>query len=332
MKFSGWQSYTGGTTVNAGTLELAGQSGGNGWLRGAVTVNAGGTLLFSGGDGTGFGWNSPVTSLTVDGGTFDAAGGAHVGFGSYMTVALNNGGTISGTGQWNGDGLLGFSSSGDSTNTINGSWNLRSDNGANHTFNVADGAAATDLQVNAALGDQSPEVWWVSASALVKTGSGTMVLAGNNSYNGATIVSAGTLLVSGALGDSAVSVNGGGFGGTGTVGSNLTINSGLFHVANLFDPLAVNGTISLFSGFGIDDLAGLDWGSVSEGTYTLITGTLGSGVFSGLSNNSLASAYDIGGGRSAYFQEGSLQLVVIPEPGAALLGGLGMLALLRRKR
>jgi hypothetical protein len=127
-------------------------------------------------------------------------------------------------------------------------------------------------------------------------------------------------------------VNGGAFGGTGTVGSSLTINSGLFHVANLFDALDVAGTVSLFAGFGIDDLAGLDWGSVADGIYTLIDGTLGAGVFANLANNSLATAYNIGGGRSAYFQEGSLQLVVIPEPSAALLGGLGLLALLRRRR
>ena len=37
-------------------------------------------------------------------------------------------------------------------------------------------------------------------------------------------------------------------------------------------------------------------------------------------------------GRLAYFQNGSLKLVVIPEPGVALLGGLGLLALLRRRR
>ena len=35
----------------------------------------------------------------------------------------------------------------------------------------------------------------------------------------------------------------------------------------------------------------------------------------------LSRTYDIGDGRSAYFAEGSLQLVVIPEPAAALLGG-----------
>lgn len=332
LRLTAYNQYTGGTTVDQGTLELAGATGGWGVLRGAVTVNSGATLAITGGDGTGFGWNNPVTSLTVNGGTFDSAGGAHVGFGAYMTVSLSNGGTIMGNGQWNGDGLLGFSSSGDSTNTLNGSWVLRSDNGANHTFNVANGAAAVDLQVNANLSDQSPEVWWVSASNLVKTGSGTMVLAGNSSYDGATLVSAGTLLVTGALGNSAVSVNGGAFGGTGTVGSNLTIASGSFHVVDLLNALDVTGTVSLYAGFGIDDLAGLDWGSVADGTYTLINGTLGSGIFGALANNSLATAYDLGGGRSAYLQEGSLQLVVIPEPRAALIGGLGLLALLRRRR
>lgn len=195
MRFSGWQSYTGGTTVNGGTLELAGQNSGNGWLRGAVRVNPGATLSMTGGDGTGFGWNSSVTSVTIDGGTL-AANSSHLGFGNYATATLSNGGTISGNWQWNGDGGLGFSSSGDATNTISGNLVLRPDSGANHTFNVADGAAEVDLLVSANLSDQSPEIWWVPASALTKTGAGTMVLSGTNSYNGATTVSAGTLSIS----------------------------------------------------------------------------------------------------------------------------------------
>lgn len=36
--------------------------------------------------------------------------------------------------------------------------------------------------------------------------------------------------------------------------------------------------------------------------------------------------------RRSHFEEGSLQVVVIPGPGVALPGGLGMLALIRRKR
>ena len=35
---------------------------------------------------------------------------------------------------------------------------------------------------------------------------------------------------------------------------------------------------------------------------------------------------DIGGGRTAYFQNGSLQLVVVPEPGALALASLGIAA------
>jgi hypothetical protein len=123
------------------------------------------------------------------------------------------------------------------------------------------------------------------------------------------------------------------FGGSGSLGGSLTLNADtLFYVADLSDPLFVTGTVSLYSGFGVDDLAGLTWSSVNNGTYTLIGGTLGAGVFDSLAHNSLGSAYDIGGGRSAYFQQGSLQLVVIPESSTALLGGLGLLAMLRRRR
>jgi hypothetical protein len=64
----------------------------------------------------------------------------------------------------------------------------------------------------------------------------------------------------------------------------------------------------------------------------LINGTLDTGVFANLANNNLVNAFDIGGGRSAYFEEGSLRLVVIPEPSTVLLGGLGLLALIRRRR
>jgi autotransporter-associated beta strand protein len=110
--------------------------------------------------------------------------------------------------------------------------------------------------------------------ALSLSGSGSLALGGTNTYNGATTVSAGTLLVTGALGATNVTVNGGAFGGTGTVGGALDMVGGSFHVANLLNPLAVSGTVTIYSGFGIDDLAGLTWGSVADGTYTLINGTL----------------------------------------------------------
>ena len=196
LKLTAYNNFTGGTTVNGGTLDVNGATGGWGLLRGAVTVNPGATLAITGGDGTGFGWNDPVTSLTINGGTVNASGTSHVGFGSAVTpVALNNGGTIAGNWQWNGDDRLVFSSSGDSTNTLSGSLNLRADNGANHTFNVANGASDTDLRNDAVLSDQYPEIWWVPASNLVKAGPGTMLLSGSNSYDGITDILAGTLVV-----------------------------------------------------------------------------------------------------------------------------------------
>ena len=73
----------------------------------------------------------------------------------------------------------------------------------------------------------------------------------------------------------------------------------------------------------------MDWANIVNGTYTLINGSLNT---ANLGNLGLENAYDIDGSRTAYFQSGSLQLVVIPEPRAALLGGLGLLLLLRRRR
>ena len=200
LVFSGVKSYAGGTAVDGGTLELAGAAGGTGLIPGTLTVSTGATVALTSGDGTGFGWNNAVTNLTINGGAVNAAGGSHIGFGPSASIALNNGGAISGNWQWNGDSLLGFSAAGDSENRLSGNVTLRADAGAYHTFNVADGAAAVDLLVDATLGDQWPETWWVSSSALVKTGNGTMKLAAANTYGGVTLIDGGVLEV-GALAD-----------------------------------------------------------------------------------------------------------------------------------
>jgi hypothetical protein len=92
--------------------------------------------------------------------------------------------------------------------------------------------------------------------------------------------------------------------------------------------ITIAGTVSFAGSFGIADLDGLD-SSVSAGTYTLIDGSLDS---SNISNFGLDNAADIGGGRIAYFQEGSLQLVVVPEPvtlGLITSAAFGLLAFRR---
>ena len=193
--FTGIKSYTGTTTVTAGTLELAGAMYGNAQIHGSLNIQPGASVNLTDGDGTGLGWNNPVNSVSIDGGTINASGGSHLGFGSYGAMTLNNGSTVLGNWQWNGDGMLGFSSYGDSTNTINGNLNLRADAGASHTFYVDNGAADTDLLISANLSDQWPEIGWVPASGLAKYGAGKMVLSGTNTYDGNTVVNDGALNV-----------------------------------------------------------------------------------------------------------------------------------------
>ena len=328
--------FRGGLDLNGGTLKLSDSNGGYGFFDGAVNVNSGTTLEITG-DGTGLGWqnNWRPGSVNINGGTITTASTNHIwgiAGGVNMTggTLQSNNGVSDANGpqlEWNNTNVTTNASA--STATIGGRIRIRADGGyTGISFNVADGAASEDLSVSAAVTEAS------SGRGITKSGAGTMVLSGTNNYTGATNVSAGTLLVTGALGNSAVNVDStAAIGGTGTVGGSLNIyGGGFFHVVNLLDALDVTGTVNIFSGFGIDDLVGLDWGTVADGTYTLINGTLDTGVFDDLANNSFATAYLIGGGRSAYFQEGSLQLVVIPEPSSALLGGLGMLALLRRRR
>lgn len=169
-----------------------------------------------------------------------------------------------------------------------------------------------------------------------KTGEGAWTLSGTSTYTGATTVSAGTLFVTGSLAsDVAVNANAT-LGGGGTVAAVSFAGGSFLDIALALAGNALDSTTTIsFSsaGFGIDNLrsngAPVVWNDVSNGNYTLINGNLSS---LNLDNFGSGDPFNIGGGRSAYFQSGNLQLVVIPEPSAALLGGLGLLALLRRRR
>lgn len=173
------------------------------------------------------------------------------------------------------------------------------------------------------------------SGSLDHTGTGTTTLSGISSYNGATSVSAGTLLVTGSLGATNVSVSAAAtFGGTGSIGGDLVFDgASTLQIMDLNDSLAVTGTISFAnSGFGIDNLSGIsDWDSVANGTYVLLTGIMND---ANLQNLGEANKVPIGTlpDRYAYFNNGSLELVIIPEPSVTLLGGLGLMGLALRRR
>lgn len=162
-----------------------------------------------------------------------------------------------------------------------------------------------------------------------KTGAGLLTLSGSNSYDDATIVSAGGLLVNGShAGLGLVSVAAAArVGGTGSLAGDLTIASGGLFVFNPLATLDVAGAVTLDDSFGVASLvnadgSATDWSSVADGTYTLI-GTTAS-TFDNITNFGSGDPYVIGAGRSAYFTNGSLQLVIVPEPAAVALAAAGI--------
>jgi autotransporter-associated beta strand protein len=193
---------------------------------------------------------------------------------------------------------------------------------------------------------------------LVKNGSGTNTLNATSTYTGSTTVNAGTLLVNGALaGTSGTSVaSGATLGGTGSIANSVTVASGGSlspGTASSIDSLGL-GSLDLQGALLIEwdttvspnidflDIAGtLNLGSNSSITFTnLGVGSLdlntpyvfaeyGPGGLTGTFNtvNLLPAGFTID-----YNYGGLNQIAIVPEPGAALLGGLGLLMLLRRRR
>jgi len=125
-------------------------------------------------------------------------------------------------------------------------------------------------------------------------------------------------------------------GGDGTVTGALTLQSGALFA---FDPartLTLDGTLTLDSSFGVASLrnsegGAIDWSSIGDGRYTLLAGdNLPSFNADLISNYGAGNAFNIGGGRSAYFENGSLALVVISAPGTLrlfMISGTGLLLL-----
>ena len=80
------------------------------------------------------------------------------------------------------------------------------------------------------------------------------------------------------------------------------------------------------------DGSAIDWTLIGNDIFTLIAGE-GTIDFGNVVHTE-TNRFDLGDGREAYFKEGSLQLVVIPEPSTlALLGiALGSMLFFRRRK
>ena len=225
-----YDTYTGGTLVNTGTLQL--NKGGNvGALRGNLTIASDGQVDLTIDNALGWGVDR-VTTLNINGGLLNNAAAGDNGW--AITINLDGGELRSNGGVADGSTLQLFSLGGGSTirtlagtNTavVSGRVNLRENNAGNSLpFDVADSGVATGLLVTAVITEQG------GARAITKTGGGVMVVTGDNLYTGGTTIDNGTLLVNNTagsgVGSGAVAIDGGTLGGTGTVGASVSMGAG----------------------------------------------------------------------------------------------------------
>ncbi|MEA2723317.1 MAG: hypothetical protein QOH59_1088, partial [Gemmatimonadales bacterium] len=243
LALSAANTYTGVTTVSAGALEVRNNTA-LGTTAGATTVAAGAALEV---DGSGLLIAEP---LTLNGTGVAAAG-------SLRNLANAN--------TWSGAITLATAS------------RINSDAGTLTVSNTISGATRA-LTVGGAGNTTVSGVIATTTGTLTKDGTGTLTLSANNTYTGLTTAGAGTLVVNGVQAASAVSLNGGTLGGTGTVGA--------------ITSAALGGTVSPGQGPGILNSGNLN---LSIGSPSFLVELNGTTAGTGYDRLNVTGSVNLGG-------------------------------------
>ncbi|MBB3237327.1 autotransporter-associated beta strand repeat-containing protein [Phyllobacterium endophyticum] len=266
LALTGSNTYQGGTVINGGVLSVSNNAN-LGDAAGGITLN-GGTL-----NSTASFNSARSVLLNAGGGTLDTD--------NLTTLTLA--GSISGTGALikDGDGTLTLTN----TNTYTGGTTIAA--GTLRLGNAGAGGSINGDVTNNGTLIFSRNNTYSFAGLISGTGGieqngnggingGITVLTANNSYDGATNVREGTLIVNGnqssANGDTTVEA-GGVLGGTGTIGGHVTVQD--FGALNPGDLASAPGTLTINGDLTLGTTASLNYnfgqGGVVGGAYNDLT-------------------------------------------------------------
>ena len=285
LVLGGANTYTGGTTITAGTLSVSAAANlgaeGSGLVlnggtlaaanslnllgQGRAITGAGGTLAYSG-----------TVPLVLNGdvtlsGALNLSGTGNVTFGDNTgrgydtvgTVGLANAVTLTSTGILNTAGISATHASG--TAVISGSVLL---NGTTNNVNVANAGAT--LQITGAVGTGSFGAGGFTSGtgALVKQGLGTLDLLGDNSSLVATTATSGAVRQGTASGTAPVS------GGTIMVHTATGLGGGQYQFNNGTFVNASGGMLSFANGLSMGGGGGPGFGATFSGAASTFTGAV----------------------------------------------------------
>ena len=377
-------------TNNGGTAALAFGSGlgfrDNSTASSATIINNGGTADLAFGGSTGFGDNSSAENAIVinNGGVTAAAHGASTLFSNSTTagnaILIANGSVQSGEG---GQIYFDLASEGGTARVQvfgNGSLDIASHDRPGVTIGSLAGTGIVYLGGNnLTVGGNGLSTTYSglmrdgghpgglgsrdAGGSLTKVGTGTLTIAGSNTFTGTTTIEAGTLILDGSI-TSAVSVNGGILAGSGTaravtvnsggtlspgnspgildVVGNLTLSLGSTYLVDLngsavgtqYDQTSVTGAIFLEDvllslRLGGPLLAGEQFTILSNDGTDAVTGLFGGlpegGIFTA-DGQTFTISYQLGDGNDVVLT------AVVPEPATWVLLSGGITLLVRRLR
>ena len=263
ISLSNNNSFTGATTIGAGTLQFIHPSLGT-WQIGNGGIVSGATLNLGGSVGV---INSGTINLAGSTGLMKIGTGTVTlsGNGTYTGPTIINGGTLQVSNT--GSGILQFSNPGSDTlnmGTINIFHNLPSDLTIADTLNTTGLTAIQTgtLQISnsAILSGSTTNFTLNSGSALTKTGAGTLTLGGNTTYSGTTLVNSGTLQLGGISGSGDVTMVGSG---------TLTITHGIRTLQ--YGSINSPGGLTITSGAGEVILSSINTGTLTIGAGRTLT-------------------------------------------------------------